>query len=73
MKFNKIFMSAVLGGLMFSQAFAGNIDRAGSAGATELLVNPWARSVAMGSSNVASAIGLEATYTESGTVTLTKK
>ena len=27
--------------LSFNIAFAGNEDRAGSAGATELLVNPW--------------------------------
>lgn len=38
---------------------AGNPDRAGQAGATELLINPWARSVGMGSSNAGSVRGLE--------------
>ncbi len=42
-----------------SMAFAGNPDRAGQAGATELLINPWARSSGMGSSNSANVKGLE--------------
>lgn len=43
--------------------FAGNEDRAGSAGASQLLVNPWCRSAALGDANVASSMGLEATFT----------
>ena len=43
--------------------FAGNEDRAGSAGASQLLVNPWSRSSALGDANVASSMGLEATFT----------
>jgi hypothetical protein len=41
---------------------AGNKQRAGSSGAPELLINPWARSSGMGSANVASVKGLEALY-----------
>ncbi|MCH1612289.1 MAG: PorV/PorQ family protein [Flavobacteriales bacterium] len=48
--------------LSFNVAFAGNEDRAGSAGATELLVNPWARSSAWGSAGVSSVNGLEAMF-----------
>ncbi|OFY97293.1 MAG: hypothetical protein A3K10_10440 [Bacteroidetes bacterium RIFCSPLOWO2_12_FULL_31_6] len=38
----------------------GNEDRAGEAGASQLLINPWTRSVGFGGANTASAIGLEA-------------
>jgi len=41
---------------------AGNPDRAGSAGATQLLVNPWARSSGWGLANAASVRGVEAMY-----------
>jgi len=43
-------------------ANAGNEDRVGSAGASQLLVNPWSRSTASGSSGIANTTGLEATY-----------
>ncbi|PLX01042.1 MAG: DUF3308 domain-containing protein, partial [Marinilabiliales bacterium] len=42
--------------------FAGNEQRAGQAGAPELLINPWARSSGMGGANTASVQGLEAIY-----------
>jgi len=38
----------------------GNEDRAGEAGASALLINPWTKSVGWGGANTASAIGLEA-------------
>jgi hypothetical protein len=41
---------------------AGNKDRAGQAGAGELLINPWAQSSGWGSVNTANAYGLEAMY-----------
>lgn len=41
---------------------AGNKDRAGQAGASELLINPWVRSSAWGSVNTANAYGLEALF-----------
>jgi len=42
--------------------WAGNEDRAGSAGATDLLVNPWAKSSAWGSAGISSVNGLEAIF-----------
>ena len=42
-------------------AFAGNPDRAGSAGAGQLLINPWAASNGLAGSNMASVKGLEST------------
>lgn len=41
---------------------AGNADRAGQAGATELLINPWARSSGWGNANSSSIRGLEAQF-----------
>lgn len=41
-------------------SFAGNEDRAGEAGASELLINPWGRSSGWGGANSASAQGVEA-------------
>ncbi|MEN9334296.1 MAG: hypothetical protein RLY35_1476 [Bacteroidota bacterium] len=43
-------------------AVAGNPDRAGSAGAGHLLVNPWARSAGLGYSAMASINGIEASF-----------
>ena len=42
--------------------FAGNKDRAGQAGATELLINPWARSSGWASANMSRVRGLEAIW-----------
>ena len=42
--------------------FAGNPDRVGSAGASQLLINPWSRTSGLGSSNIASVRGLESLY-----------
>ena len=44
-------------------AMAGNDDRRGTAGASELLINPWARSAGWGGVNTACAQGVEAVYT----------
>ncbi len=41
---------------------AGNEDRSGQAGATELLINPWARSSGLGSTSCANIKGLEAQF-----------
>jgi hypothetical protein len=60
-----IFIGAlILGGTFLSstQAVAGNEDRAGSAGSTELNVNPWARSAGWGTAGLSSINGLEAMY-----------
>lgn len=45
--------------LVSFQGFAGNEDRAGEAGASELLINPWARSSGWGGANTASVRGIE--------------
>lgn len=47
---------------MISPAFAGNKDRSGQAGASELLINPWARSSGWGGANMAKVRGLEAMW-----------
>lgn len=44
-------------------ANAGNEDRVGQAGAAHLLINPWARSSAMGDVGISFTNGLEATFT----------
>ncbi len=43
-------------------SFAGNKDRSGQAGASELLINPWTRSSGWGSANMARVRGLEAMW-----------
>jgi len=43
-------------------AFAGNPVRSGSAGASELLVNPWARTASWSEGNTANVSGLESLY-----------
>ncbi len=53
----------LLAGILFYQyqpVQAGNKDRTGQAGATELLINPWARSSGIASAGVAAVRGIEA-------------
>ena len=52
---------------------AGNPDRAGSAGAGHLLINPWARSSGYGLSGMASIRGVEATYLNVAGLAFVKK
>ena len=53
----------VLAGIIAAgSVFAGNKDRAGQAGASELLLNPWARSSGWGGANVANIQGLEGQF-----------
>ncbi len=56
-----------------SKILAGNPDRAGQAGATQLLINPWARSSGWAGSNVAGVKGLEAMYQNVAGTAFTKK
>lgn len=51
----------------------GNEDRAGEAGASQLLINPWTQSVGWGGANTASAIGLEAMSLNIAGLAFTKK
>jgi hypothetical protein len=54
-------------------ANAGNEDRVGSAGASYLLVNPWARSCATGDAGISNVNGLEATYVNIAGLAFTDK
>ncbi len=59
----KIFTAVViLATLTVQSAMAGNDERRGTCGASELLINPWARSTGWGGVNVANARGLDATF-----------
>ena len=50
----------ILLGLSAPQAFAGNKDRSGQAGASELLINPWAASSGWGNAGMSFVHGVEA-------------
>lgn len=52
---------------------AGNEDRAGEAGSSQLLINPWTKSVGWGGANTASATGLEAMSLNVAGLAFTKK
>lgn len=74
MKHTTKILSAILAGTMFSGiVIAGNKDRAGQAGASELLINPWARSSGFGSANVAGVRGLEGQFLNVAGTAFTKK
>ena len=61
--FGYIVLSLVaLLGLTAPQAFAGNKDRSGQAGAAELLINPWAASSGWGNAGMSSVHGLDAMF-----------
>lgn len=61
---------AVLG---CSTAFAGNEDRVGSSGASQLLINPYARSIGYGDAGTSFTNGLEATYSNIAGLAFTDK
>ena len=56
-----------------SVAFAGNPQRAGSNGAEQLLINPWARSAGMAGANQAHAKGLEGIFLNVAGIAHTRK
>ena len=58
-KIKKLIVGA-LAFLLVSPLTAGNNDRAGSAGSTQLLMQPWARTGGWSASNLASVSGMEA-------------
>jgi hypothetical protein len=63
--FYRLLFAIFLAGLMvlpMAKVSAGNKDRAGQAGASELLIDPWARSSGWGGVSTANAYGLEALY-----------
>ncbi len=64
-KIYKYFGAILLTGALLTpsnQVSAGNKDRSGQAGASELLINPWARSSGWGGANIASVQGLEGLF-----------
>lgn len=74
-KYYKLFVPLAFAGL-FSfpvDSFAGNPDRVGQAGATELLINPWARSSGWAGSNVAGSRGLESMFLNVAGIAFTRK
>lgn len=58
-------------GLTSTELFAGNKDRAGQAGASELLVNPWAVSSGWGNAGMASVKGLDAMWSNVAGISFT--
>src|ERR1051326_6580862 len=75
-KFSKFCLTIALPGafLLHSAAgYAGNPDRAGQAGATELLINPWARSSGWAGANSSSCRGLESMFLNVAGTAFTKK
>jgi len=59
--------------LSSNNVLAGNEDRAGQAGASELLINPWARSSGWGGVNTANGRGLDASFTNIAGLAFTEK
>lgn len=56
-----------------TEVYAGNEQRVGSNGASELLINPWARSSGWGDANVACVVGLEGMYQNIAGMAFTQK
>lgn len=69
-KSTAVFVLIVLFG---NQIFAGNPQRAGQAGASELLINPWARNSGWGGANIAGVRGLEGIYSNVAGLAFTQK
>jgi hypothetical protein len=71
----KIKSALVVGAAVLSSfgANAGNEDRVGSAGASHMLVNPWARSSALADAGISNVNGLEATFTNIAGLAFTDK
>lgn len=59
--------------LIAGTAFAGNKDRAGQAGASHLLINPWARSSGWGGAGAAYDRGLEGQFMNVASLAFTKQ
>jgi hypothetical protein len=59
--------------LPFNTILAGNPQRAGQAGASELLINPWARTSGWAGANIAGVRGLEGIYSNVAGLAFTQK
>jgi hypothetical protein len=73
--FYRYFIIASLTFLMVNpqQMLAGNKDRSGQAGASELLINPWARSTGWGNAGMSQIRGLEGIWSNVAGTAFTKK
>ena len=72
----RILILTVLIALIFNQynkLFAGNEDRSGQSGASELLINPWTRSAGWGGVNTSNGRGLDAIFTNVAGTAFTQK
>lgn len=58
--------------LPYQESFAGNKDRSGQAGATELLINPWAKTSGWGGAGSSTVTGLESIFGNVGGLAQTK-
>lgn len=73
-KFYKISALILITAFCFSlKVNAGNEDRSGQAGASELLINPWARSAGWGQANNANVRGLESMFMNIAGTAFTQK
>ncbi len=72
---NNIIKATLIASATFccTSVLAGNEDRIGTAGASEILINPWARTSALGDAGVASSTGLEATFSNIAGLAFTDK
>lgn len=72
--FYRYFIIASLTFLMLTpqEMLAGNKDRSGQAGASELLINPWARSTGWGNAGMAQIRGLEGIWSNVAGTAFTK-
>lgn len=68
----KIISTVLLSTAIFP-SFAGNQDRVGQAGATQLLINPWARNSGWAGANSGSVRGTEAMFLNVAGIAFTKK
>ena len=62
MRWLKFIASLFLSVIIVSNTYAGNEQRAGEAGATQLLINPWAGAAGWGNSNMSSITGIQAMF-----------
>lgn len=65
-----LFIASII--LPLQESFAGNKDRSGQAGASELLINPWAKTTGWGNAGSATVTGLEAIFGNVGGLAQTK-
>jgi hypothetical protein len=70
---SKYIALAILASTSLKPLSAGNEDRAGQAGANELLINPFARSSGWASANIANVKGIEAMFLNVAGTAFTKK